>query len=60
LDTIVRYYERSEPSSPVPLILKGAQRLVNQNFVEIAKALNPDTIEKLKEIAGIKEPGTTS
>jgi type VI secretion system protein ImpA len=55
LDMVCRYYEHSEVSSPVPLLVKGAQRLVSQNFMEIAKVLTPDTIDRLKEIAGIKE-----
>ncbi len=54
LDKVCRYYERHEVSSPVPLLLKGAQRLVSQNFIEIAKVLTPETIDRLKEIAGIK------
>ncbi len=54
LDMVCRYYERNEVSSPVPLVIKGAQRLVSQNFVEIARVLTPDTIDRLKEIAGIK------
>ncbi|MCC6661573.1 MAG: type VI secretion system protein TssA [Phycisphaerales bacterium] len=55
LDMVCRYYEHSEVSSPVPLLVKGAQRLVSQNFMEIAKVLTPDTIDRLKDIAGIKE-----
>lgn len=56
LDMVCRYYERYEVSSPVPLVIRGAQRLVSQSFVEIAKVLTPETIERLKEIAGIKDP----
>jgi type VI secretion system protein ImpA len=55
LDMVCRYYEYNEVSSPVPLMIKGAQRLVSQSFVEIAKVLTPDTIDRLKAIAGIKE-----
>ena len=55
LDMVCRYYEHSEVSSPVPLLVKGAQRLVSQNFMEIARVLTPDTIDRLKDIAGIKE-----
>lgn len=55
LDMVCRYYERYEVSSPVPLLVKGAQRLVSQSFVEIAKVLTPDTIDRLKELAGLKD-----
>lgn len=55
LDLVCRYYERHEVSSPVPLMIKGAQRLVSQGFLEIARVLTPDTIDRLKEIAGIRD-----
>lgn len=54
-DMVCRYYERHEVSSPVPLLVKGAQRLVSQSFIEIAKVLTPDTIDRLKELAGLKD-----
>jgi type VI secretion system protein ImpA len=42
LDRICEYYERQEPSSPVPLLLQRAKKLVPMNFMEIVMDLIPD------------------
>ncbi|MEJ2590096.1 MAG: type VI secretion system protein TssA [Candidatus Thiodiazotropha sp.] len=42
LDRICRYYARYEPSSPVPLLLERAKRLVSMGFHEIVLELAPD------------------
>jgi type VI secretion system protein ImpA len=55
LDQICDFYSRSEPSSPVPLLLKRAQRLAKMSFFEIINDLTPDSISQLKVIAG-KDP----
>jgi type VI secretion system protein ImpA len=41
LDRINHYYKRQEPSSPVPLLLERAKRLVNRDFHEIVQDLAP-------------------
>ena len=52
LDLICGYYSRHEPSSPIPLLLQRAQRLVNKDFMEIIKDLSPDSLKPLKVIVG--------
>lgn len=42
LDRICHYYARHEPSSPVPLLLQRAKRLVTMNFHEIVRDLAPN------------------
>jgi type VI secretion system protein ImpA len=42
LDRICRYYARHEPSSPVPLLLQRAKRLVTMGFHEIVEDLAPE------------------
>ncbi|MDB6122856.1 MAG: putative type secretion-associated protein ImpA family [Pedosphaera sp.] len=59
LDQICDFYARSEPSSPVPLLLKRAQRLATMSFFEIINDLTPDSISQLKVIAG-KDPNETT
>ncbi len=54
LDKICRYYERIEPASPVPLLLKRAQRLVGKSFIDIVKDLTPDSIAQLESITGVE------
>jgi type VI secretion system protein ImpA len=42
LERICRYYAQHEPSSPVPLLLQRAKRLVKMGFHEIVQDLAPD------------------
>lgn len=51
LDKIIRYYETHEPSSPVPLICRGAQQMVGKSFQEIVRVLSPDVVQTLEKIA---------
>jgi type VI secretion system protein ImpA len=52
LDKICQYYEKNEPSSPVPLLLQRAKRLVSLSFVEILKDLAPDGMKQIDMVAG--------
>ncbi|TVQ62660.1 MAG: type VI secretion system protein TssA [Phycisphaerales bacterium] len=56
LDRIVAYYEKHEPSSPVPLLLGRAKRLVSRPFLEILEDMNPDAMERVYMIGGLKPP----
>ena len=52
LDRICAYYEKNEPSSPVPLLMRRAKRLVSKNFMEIIGDLAPDTVKQIEKISG--------
>lgn len=52
LDKICEFYQRTEPSSPVPMLLRRAQRLAGKDFIEIVRDLSPDALNALKIIAG--------
>ncbi len=56
LDRIVAYYEKHEPSSPVPLLLERAKRLVSRPFLEILEDMNPEAMERVYLIGGLKPP----
>ena len=56
LDMIIAYYERNEPSSPVPLLLKRAKSLVGLNFVDIIRNLSPDAMSQVQVFSGEEEP----
>lgn len=53
LDKIIDYYARAEPSSPVPLLVRRAQRLVTMNFIEAISDLSPAAMDQLKVIGGV-------
>jgi type VI secretion system protein ImpA len=55
LDAVCGYYERHEPSSPVPILLRRAQRLVPMNFVDIMRDLAPSAMSDIDKIRGPEE-----
>jgi type VI secretion system protein ImpA len=55
LDAVCGYYERHEPSSPVPILLRRAQRLVSMNFVDIMRDLAPSAMSDIEKIRGPEE-----
>jgi type VI secretion system protein ImpA len=52
LDLVCNYLEKHEPSSPAPLFIRRAQRLITKNFIEIVKDLMPDSLSSLERLAG--------
>lgn len=52
MDEICDYYARAEPSSPVPLLLRRAQRLVGMSFADLMKDLAPGGMNELQAISG--------
>jgi len=52
LEKACEYFERHEPSSPIPLLLRRAKRLVSKDFMEILRDLAPDGVEQAENIGG--------
>ena len=52
LESICRYYDQVERSSPVPYLLRRAQKLARMNFVEAMKELSLATPEALRPSMG--------
>ena len=52
LDRVCEYYSAREPSSPVPLLLRRAQRLVEKSFMEILEDMVPDGVSQAKIVSG--------
>jgi type VI secretion system protein ImpA len=52
LDKICEYYDRYEPSSPLPLLLKRAKRLATKSFLEIIRDLTPDAFSQAESLGG--------
>lgn len=55
LDRIMDYYKRCEPSSPLPILLDRAKRLVNADFVTIIKDMAPSGVENVNLIGGLED-----
>ncbi len=54
LDRVIAYYRKHEPTSPVPLLLERAKRLVFANFLEILRDLAPDALPQAEQITGTR------
>jgi type VI secretion system protein ImpA len=54
-DLICNYYEEFEPSSPIPILIKRSQKLVNLDFLEIVKDIFPDALDQVHKLGGITE-----
>lgn len=52
LDKICAYYEKNEPSSPVPLLMQRARRLVTMNFMELMKDLADKGLPQIEAVTG--------
>ncbi|MBQ5963906.1 type VI secretion system protein TssA [Massilia sp. ZL223] len=52
LDRLVQYYHCNEPSSPIPILLERAKRLVPMDFFQIMQDLAPDGVAQLAVIRG--------
>jgi type VI secretion system protein ImpA len=52
LHQICLYYEKNEPASPVPLLLRRAAGLVEKNFFEIIQDVAPDSVAQIQKLMG--------
>jgi type VI secretion system protein ImpA len=55
LDKICDYYERYEPSSPLPMLLKRAKRLATKSFLDILEDLTPEGLSQARMIGGVDQ-----
>jgi type VI secretion system protein ImpA len=55
LDKIVSYYERVEPSSPIPLLIKRSKRLVSASFLDIVRDIASDGLAQVENLRGKDE-----
>ena len=55
LDRILDYYRKNAPSSPLPILLERAKRLVGADFVTVLKDMAPDGVENVYLVGGITE-----
>ena len=53
------FYERAEPSSPVPILLRRAARLVNKSFLDVLRDLIPEGVNQALLYRGQEQEGQT-
>jgi type VI secretion system protein ImpA len=59
MDAICAYLERYEPTNPVPLLIRRAQRLMSKSFLDIVKDMSPDGLNQVLNIVGSEADGST-
>lgn len=57
IDRVCEYYQQHEPSSPIPLLLTRAKRLVHKSFLEILEDLAPDGLSEVYQKWGGSDDG---
>ncbi|NYZ64307.1 type VI secretion system protein TssA [Luteimonas deserti] len=55
IDELCEYYARHEPSSPVPILLRRAQRLVGRSFEDLLRDLAPGGLQEIQLFVGTSE-----
>ena len=55
LDRLCEYYRRFEPSSPIPLLLQRAKRLVAKDFMEIIRDMTPSGVAEAEMLGGVEK-----
>jgi type VI secretion system protein ImpA len=54
LDAVAAFFRTHEPSSPVPIFVERAKRLVSKSFMEALADIAPDGVSQARLIGGIK------
>ena len=55
LDAVADYFRRNEPSSPIPLFVDRAKRLVAKDFLEVLADIAPDALAVARSAGGLKD-----
>jgi type VI secretion system protein ImpA len=54
LEAVAAFFKRTEPSSPVPMFLERAKRLVSKDFLEVLADIAPDAVAQARSAGGLK------
>lgn len=55
LDMIIDFYERTEPSSPIPHLARRMRRMVPMDFLQLMEEIAPSGMKEFKNIAGVDD-----
>jgi type VI secretion system protein ImpA len=54
LEAVADFFRRNEPSSPIPLFVDRAKRLVAKDFLEVLEDIAPDALSVARSAGGLK------
>ena len=55
LEAAAEFFRRNEPSSPIPLFVERAKRLVSKDFLEVLADVAPDALPQARSAGGLKD-----
>lgn len=55
LDAVATFFRSNEPSSPVPLFVERAKRLIGKDFIEVLADMAPDGLDQARHVGGVQE-----
>ena len=55
LDAVAAFFRQTEPSSPVPLLLDRAKRLISKSFLEVLADIAPSALGEARLASGVKQ-----
>lgn len=54
LDILCQYLEKNEPTNPVQILLRRAQRMMQMGFLELLRDMAPDGLDQAEKVVGAK------
>ena len=60
LDLVIDFYDRGEPSSPIPHLARRIRRMVHMDFIELMEDLAPAGLKEFRLLAGATETKKTA
>lgn len=55
LDLVIGFYDRTEPSSPIPHLARRVRRMVHMDFIELMEDLAPAGLKEFRLLAGVPD-----
>jgi type VI secretion system protein ImpA len=55
LEAAAEFFRRNEPSSPIPLLVDRAKRLVAKDFLEVLADVAPDAVPQARAAGGLRD-----
>ena len=55
LDAVSAFFKRTEPSSPIPMFLERAKRLISKDFLEVLADIAPDAVPQARAAGGLRD-----
>jgi type VI secretion system protein ImpA len=55
LDAVATFFRSTEPSSPIPMLLDRAKRLISKDFLEVLADIAPEALAQARAAGGLRQ-----